>query len=348
MKPSADTIALHETAADWYLRRHDPSWSRVDQLALEAWLRADPRHVAAYGDLDRTWEDFSAIERPALASDPAKPLRSAPAPRIRTPDHGTPDYRKPQGLIPGFIERIGMRRWVSSIATACLVLAAGGWLIYDNTPSFRIEVATAHGETRALDLPDGSRIAVNMDTHIEVRLYPRRREVILDRGEAYFQVSHAPEKPFTVASADKEVRVVGTIFDVRSTPALLVVKVQEGRVEVRGDPACDQLAVLSARQGISMGTACARPAPFDVATDMVGDWRTGQLVFRRTPLAAVARELSGYLGRPIDITDAATGALPVSGFATTAEPQSFLESLPDLLKVRVQRQTDGGYRISAH
>ncbi|WP_454690376.1 FecR family protein [Achromobacter aloeverae] len=368
-----DTLALHEAAAEWYLRRQDANWSDADETAFEAWLRADPRHGDALRALSRTWLDFSDVARPPLALDAAAQGSAAAeardagagpnestAPAWRTASPSTtrppqapashtrplpPRHARPRTRRPWYSLRSGSPRLAGALAAACLLLAAGGWFAYDNFPTYRLDVATAHGETRTLDLPDGSRIAVNMDTRLSVRLYPRRREVQLHQGEAWFQVAHAPQHPFVVASGENEVRVTGTVFDVRNLPARTTVQVREGRVEVRGPRDCGEPAVLTASQAINMGSNCARTPVYSVTTDMVGDWREGQLIFRRTPLEDVALDLARYLGKPVRIADARTRALPVSGFAATVRPQAFLESLPDLLPVRVARDADGGYRI---
>jgi len=342
MRRADGALALHEAAADWYLRRQDADWGDADQAEFDAWLQADPRHGEALHALSRTWLDFSGVARPFLALDSAAQATIAQRAQA-APMEASVAARRPISPQPR-----GMRspRLFASLATACLVvLAVGGWFAYDNFPTYKVDVATAHGETRTLDLPDGSSIAVNMDTRLSVRLYPRRREVQLQQGEAWFHVAHAPEHPFTVASGENEVRVVGTIFDVRSLPARTTVQVREGRVEVRGASRCGAPAVLTASQAISVGKDCARTPIYGVTTDMVGDWREGQLIFRRTPLEDVAADLARYLDRPVRVTDARTRTLPVSGFAATAQPQAFLESLPDLLPVRVAREADGGYRI---
>jgi transmembrane sensor len=322
MKPTPDIVALHETAAEWHLRRQDQAhWTRSDEQDFAAWLEADPRHRDAYARLERTWQDFSGVARPRLASD-----------TVSAQSAGGASHRRSSSCPPS---PWWSRRWAPTALAACLLLVAGGWLLYDNTPHYEVAVATEHGQTRTLDLPDGTHVAINMDTHLKVALYPRRREVTLNGGEAFFQVAHAADQPFTVKSGKSEVRVVGTAFDVDAAPPKLIVTVLEGRVEVRPDRSKpDEVAVLTANQGIS------------IDADMVGDWRTGQVAFRRTPLDQVAQTLSRYLARPITLGNARLASVPVSGYASTSSPEAFLLSLPDLIDVRVQRQPNGSYRIT--
>ena len=61
----------------------------------------------------------------------------------------------------------------------------------------------------------------------------------------------------------------------------------------------------------------------------------------------MASELQRYIGKPVLIDDAALAAQPISGVATTGNPQVFLQALPAALPLRVQQQTDGSWRLSA-
>ncbi|MCV2219047.1 FecR family protein [Thauera sp. Sel9] len=341
MTAPTPNVELHETAAEWFLHRREASWTSADETAFTEWLAADPAHRLAYDKLARTWNDFDHVRRPALAADIDARTLDAPASQPVNTSRSSPGPR---------------RHWLHSlfgglpapaIATACIALVVGSWLAWDNIPRYSIELATAHGQTEQLALPDGSSIVLNMDSQMQVRYYPRRREVRLGRGEAFFRVENGPERPFIVRTGNSEVRVVGTAFNVRAVPPGLNVKVLEGVVEVRINTSSKQAPVrLAARQGLLFDQAGRRYQTTPLLAETVGDWRDGQLVFRRSRLAEVAEELGHYLGQPIELRGKDTAELRVSGYATTRAPQAFLESLPDLLPVRVQRQDDGSYVIA--
>lgn len=327
---SSGSIDLRETAAQWLVRRHDASWSDGDERELAAWLASDPGHRQAFESVSRTWQDFSAVPRPALASD------GAPA---RTPRRA------------GFWMALTSRpAFAPMAAAACLFLAVGGgfaWHSWDNTAGYTLELATSAGEIRQVDLPDGTHIALNAASSVSVRYYPRRREVVLDNGEAFFQVAPDAGKPFTVDTGPSRVTVVGTAFDVRAAPPQVVVKVLHGRVQVTPDRnRADATLSLGAEQGVAVDPSTGAHQPVVAVADSVGGWRNGRLVFRRTPLGEVAQEVSQYLGKPVTFQTPQLRTLPVSGFAATNAPAAFLEALPDLLPVRIQRDVGGGYVIA--
>lgn len=340
MTQPPSTVELHETAADWFLRRRNERWTPADEADFERWLAADPAHREAYTGLARTWDDFTHVPRPALAAD-AAPARSPQRAPVDAPPPRTGHRR------PGPLARLFGAFPAPAVAAACAVLIIGGWFAWDNVPRYSAELATAHGQSGRLELPDGSNIVLNMDSRLQVRYYPRRREVLLAQGEAFFHVEPGPERPFTVLAGNSEVRVVGTAFNVRAAPPRLVVKVLEGKVEVRADKAARQNPVLlTARQGLVLDPDSYRYQTIEAAADTIGDWRGGQLVFRRTRLVEVAEALSRYLGRPVTLQGSGIADLRISGYAATQTPDAFLESLPDLLPVRVLRREDGSYLIA--
>lgn len=344
---SQTLIDLHETAAQWYTRRSEPGWTGADERALNAWLDESPEHREIYDGLALLSHDLFQIPlarqgawRPQSAA--ATPS-AAPAP---TPTRST--------STSSWRDRLSawrQRNWLPTAVAACAVLACVGgygWQHWENQPTYQLDIATAPGEVRTLDLPDGSTVALNTNTHLTVRYSTRRRELALQSGEAWFSVAKDASRPFTVDSGASQVKVVGTVFDVRAAPQLMV-KVSEGRVEVRPerDASQPQLFVLGPGAGLSVDPVRKQIRKLSTAAESVGDWRSGQLHFKRTPLAEVADELQRYLGQPIVVEGAELALQPISGVAATNNPRAFLQALPALLPLKVQQQGDGSWRIAS-
>lgn len=326
------TIAtLHEIAANWYVRRQDHSWTAADEAALHTWLNADQVHRQAYAQLDATWEEFSGVARPRIASDNTQTTTAAISQTVTG------------GWLSGILQSVR----IAPALLATTVLMVGGWFIYDNTPRYETRLSTTHAGVQTLDLPDGSHIALNIDSQLTVRYYPRKREITLAQGEAYFQVAPDTGKPFTVTTAHSTVRVLGTTFNVQTTPASLDVKVMQGKVEVKTDRHPREQILLTANQRVNIDIASDRHTLLSVKGDAVGDWRSGQLVWSSTPLTYVLQDLSRYLGHDIALKDTRLAKLPVTGFAATGKPDQFLAALPDLLPVKVTRLADQSFLVSA-
>ena len=254
-----------------------------------------------------------------------------------------------QGISRDVSLPVGRRRFLPwALAASLLLAAAAGGIGWWSVPLFQREVVTALGETRHLDLPDGSTIDVNVASSIEVRYFAGRREVRLDGGEAFFAVASDARRPFMVKVGDVRIRVIGTAFNVQATPQRIVLKVQSGEVRVMADPASRPEAglLLGPNGTLAIDRASGRVAPGVAEADAIGGWRSGQIRFRRTPLVEVAEEIARYAGKPVDLATPELARLPVSGFFATTAPESFIELLPGLAPVTVNRRADGGWTVS--
>lgn len=279
------------------------------QPALDAWLSEDPAHAEAFERASTVWAIL-----PRAAAQAQEDVQFRPAARARA-------------------------LWPVAIA-ACLALLAGAgalWWSLADAGAY----ATRPGEQTVATLQDGSRIALNTDTRVDVRFDASRRRIALDRGEAMFEVAHDAERPFVVVAGDTKVMAIGTVFTVRRTAEDVVVTLIKGRVAVSHDKASSRgepNAVVMLRPGEKLtepatGPARVEPESVEVATA----WRRGQAVFRDTPLGTAVTELNRYGGPEIVVDDPRLAALPVSGvFATNAA--DFAEAVAQLHGLRTERR----------
>ena len=173
-------------------------------------------------------------------------------------------------------------RWAAGVL-AGVALAAVVWLAVPAT------YEAAPGETATVALPDGSEAVLNSGTALEWSRWPVGARRVALAGEAFFEVVPG-EAPFVVQTADANVTVLGTAFNVRAWPAEgeTAVAVAEGRVRVA--PAGAEAVVLGAGEGASAGAGGAVPAAVDA--ERAAGWRTGALTFEDRPLADVLAEVA--------------------------------------------------------
>lgn len=126
----------------------------------------------------------------------------------------------------------------------------------------------------------------------------RPDEVRLE-GEAYFEVAHDPDHPFTVTAGAATITDLGTVFAVHGrADGTVDVEVMEGSVSlhVPGVPAHQLTAGQSARaeSGRITDAPAATTAP---------DWVDGRLDFADAPMAVVQRELLRWYGLELRLGD---------------------------------------------
>lgn len=122
-------------------------------------------------------------------------------------------------------------RWIHTLRTAAIIVLpiVAAALTYVLTSSiFKAnvkpvaqweEVYCPYGQTKTVDLPDGSRISLNAGSRL---VYPtafteQTRKVFLS-GEAYADIAKDPERKFIVSANDLDIIVHGTSFNVRTYP----------------------------------------------------------------------------------------------------------------------------------
>jgi len=112
--------------------------------------------------------------------------------------------------------------WWSAAASLLLVIGAA---IYfgreDNTIAQTISYTytTQAGQKKEITLPDGSKVLLNAKSSIKLdKDFNKTNRKILLEGEAFFDVKHNKEKAFKVFTADFQINVLGTAFNVKAYP----------------------------------------------------------------------------------------------------------------------------------
>lgn len=116
-----------------------------------------------------------------------------------------------------------LRRNLLMAASVLIACVLGGWLWYA-LPAKKSEVAsrevkTPKGSQSYLTLPDGTEVWLNANSKIvyndDFNQSARNVQLI---GEAYFKVAKNQDKPFTIQAGGLKVKVLGTVFNLRSYP----------------------------------------------------------------------------------------------------------------------------------
>jgi transmembrane sensor len=200
---------------------------------------------------------------------------------------------------------------------------------------------TRIGETRTVALADGSTVAMNTDSAIDVSIGDERR-VALVRGEAVFKVAHDPAHPFLVSAGNRIVYDVGTVFDLLYTPDRTVITVAEGRVGVAPLDILPQPQLTPVAAGEQL---VARPAlvdqvrKVDPATAMA--WQQGYLTYRNTPLSIVVGDLNRYFPKKIVLMDQDAGRREFSGALKVDDEDAVVSRLAELMPLVVEHGNDG-------
>jgi transmembrane sensor len=191
--------------------------------------------------------------------------------------------------------------------------------------------ATGKGQHQRVALSDGSVIDLDAETRLRVTLAGSERRVALADGQAIFDVVHDARRPFVVEAGGRQVRDVGTQFDVRERGGEFTVTVARGRVEVGSGSAQPILLGPGQRLDVSP-TVVGQLSAVDPAETF--SWRAGRLVYRAQPLADVVADLNRQFVEQTTIADPELAKLPITGVIVLDNPRAVMTRLSLMLPIR--------------
>ena len=305
---------MNAEAAAWLARLQSDDRTPHTDAAFKAWLDIDPAHGKAFEQATDVWEMLPGAQGARFSAANENPRRAK--------------------------TRRNAMLGVMVAAGVCALSLLGGYAFVTRP----IDYETAAGEQKVVTLRDGSRMALNTDSKIAVRLTGANRRVTLERGEVLFDVAHDPSHPFLVRAGDEQVRAVGTSFVVRRETESLAVTLLNGKVELsrRATPGTGafipqtflvpgERATLDGRSRVAVD----RP---DVTA--VTAWQHGQVVFDNVSLLEAANELNRYGPVRIVLNDPRVARLRVSGVFETNNGVEFADVMAQLNGLKVRRTAE--------
>ena len=205
---------------------------------------------------------------------------------------------------------------------------AASELVYDNASSTKgkliyNQIVIPRGGEYSLVLADGTRVWLNSESSLRypVQFAGNSRKVELT-GEAYFEVTHNPHKPFIIKSYDTEVKVLGTSFNVSSyeDEEYIATTLVEGSVEV----SClgnKELLVPGYQAVVKRGDN--RFNINQVNTDLYTSWKDGVFRFKNQSLEEICHQLSRWYNVEFFFTDHKYRELRFTGAAKKDKPLDF-------------------------
>lgn len=324
-------------ASTWLAEINDGGLRPERQPVFDAWLNAAPGHRLAFEEVEALWRDLNWAEAlnaaaftPGLmdAAEEATPLRPRP---VQRPEAARP--RRASAL------------WLAAAACLAMAIFVAPWLgriVADFTVSEE-RLATAVGELRQSTLADGSRVALGGRTTLRVRMGGTRRALLLEDGDAYFDVARAPDRPFVVYAGGVTATAVGTAFEINQGRHRTFVSVTHGRVAVM-DRSTKETRLIGPGQRARLSRAGLVVDTFDVST--AARWRERRLSFSDAPLAQVVEALDRYHPGGVTLADPELGRLSVSAAFRLDQIDVALGGLAAGQGLEARRTETGGFVLA--
>ncbi|PRD47784.1 FecR family protein [Sphingobacterium haloxyli] len=252
-------------------------------------------------------------------------------------------------------DRLPILRYAAMWAGIVLISTLALWQWQANNRSIQAEVSliektNLQGTPVSYFLPDSSEVFLAGGSSV---IYPQNfkgatREVKLE-GEAFFQVTSDPDKPFIIHTGDISTQVLGTSFKISAFEKEdIKVEVATGKVSVykMNDNAKQKLGILTAGLRLKYNHETGTVEQGTVAGTDLQQWTKGELIFDDEPLGSVARELERRYGVQIVCLDAKTSAYRVStSFSQEAGVEQILRMLSKMGKFSFRKKTESNYEL---
>jgi transmembrane sensor len=224
------------------------------------------------------------------------------------------------------------------------------------------EYVTGIGEHRTIPLADGSRIVMNTQSRLQVRLGAHGRDIELSEGEALFFVARDPTRPFRVHARHTIVEALGTRFSIYLGNSGTQIAVTQGRVKVFESPnptptilnpdglmwTDAALFELQPSEGLVVSAGQAARVYKDSFTDFevetrwvaLGElerhlaWVNGNLFFKGETLGEAVEEFNRYNWRKLKVADPSLAPLRLGGDFETTDVDGFVQALNRLYGIR--------------
>ncbi len=306
--PRRDDDRATREAARWLVALQDDPDDAELRARIDVWRAADPANEAAWTDTAHVY-GLMAEATPTCGADWGGG-RVVPMRRARLP--------------------IGRRAALGVLAAlaACLFLAFTPAIVL----RFQADQVTSTAEVRPVRLDDGSVVLLGPDSAIAVSHGIATRDLRLLKGEAFFEVTPDPRRPFSVLAQGVKTTVLGTSFNVRLARDGAEVAVRTGIVRVATAGVSSTAAAPAVAVQLEPGdwiqlTADGKAERGAMPPEEVAPWLHGQLVARDRPLADVVDDLRRYFPGTIVVAGDAFRGRRVTGVYNLADPETALRAI---------------------
>ncbi|PQA87167.1 FecR family protein [Hyphococcus luteus] len=329
---------LEREAADWFAAMHSGETTPELRQRFEAWLHGDRTHKIAYREFEQVYRDLDHVAVEAGVDVDGALVRQKA---------GWVE------LVAGWLRRPAF----ALVAAALMAIPVAAYLTTREAPGDLIHAAapdyvTKTAEIRDITLEDGTRVTLGARSKIATAFTPKERRVTLLEGEAFFEVTKDPDRPFYVAAQDTLVRVVGTKFDVKRSAEIVHVSVLEGIVEVMkpdniekaietADSSAFDKQILTAGERVSAARRVALPEARQVETAKPGVWREGRLAYEDASLAEIVADVNRYYDRRVRIATSDVGDLRSTIAFNSSEIDQFFDVIETIQPVSIDRAASG-------
>jgi len=289
--------------------------SLEEQSQLDVWEGDTAENAQLSKQLEKDWEltedytpsvdfdidvdaDFKLLQQ---RIDKDANLIASPADNLRIAS-------QPIGKVVTMSSKKSSTRWIGWASAAVIALAVGFWFLNNQNDVLAktLIAETGYQEKKTVTLNDGTIVWLNGNSQLT---YPSSfsddNRLVQLTGEAFFDVTKSPDKPFIIKTTKSKVTVLGTSFNVRSRIAenLTEVVVKTGKVRLENSAGDKKVELTPNQKGVhDLSTNTLIEMEENDMNEIA--WHSDKLIFMNTPLSEVIIDLERQFEVEITLKDA--------------------------------------------
>jgi transmembrane sensor len=203
----------------------------------------------------------------------------------------------------------------------------------------QVSYSVGYGETRMVNLPDGSQLKLNSNSSAS---YGRKwdanepREIWID-GEAFFSVQHKKNhQKFIVHSSGINVEVLGTQFNVNNRKGITKVILNSGKVKL-SEAEEEKSMLMSPGELVEFNPERRTFKKQMVETEIATAWRNDKLIFSNTSLRSIAQTLEDNYGLKVTFDTKEIASKTFTGTIPVKDVEILITSIAESFNLNVKR-----------
>ncbi|WP_418179644.1 FecR family protein [Aliarcobacter lanthieri] len=304
---------IKDEAIHWATLRKE-GFSQSQEKEFELWLEKSDLHKKAFNEANVIYSIFNSIPKEQsefLSKQAHKSIRKMK-----------------------FIDRTVKPLIGFAAILACLFI---GYKFF--IPNYTQSYHTAFNTVKNDLLPDGTKISVDTNTKLSVSYFNNRRKVLLENGQAFFEVAKDENKPFIIDSGKTKIEVVGTKFEVRNLDNITTVNVKEGAVKVSFDTSTirpnKDISILKQGDKVIISDIGVLQYIGKTPLEEIAPWKHDEIIFSKTTLKEAFKSFSRYQNLEIDFKNKKFEDKLFSGKFNTLEVDRFIFAIQKIYPIKV-------------
>lgn len=217
-------------------------------------------------------------------------------------------------------------RWMGYAAACLMVLGIGAYFLnkqgpsadhFESTAVAMVEKTNPRGLRSKVTLPDSSVVYLGAGSSIRFPAqFETKKRTLMLTGEAFFEISKNPDRPFIIHTGEIQTTVLGTSFKITAFKGdPLSVEVATGKVRISKKESSNrtaELALLVPGEGIKWDGKSGKIEAIHTDISAVKNWAIGEISFKNRSLAQIAAELENWYDVEISFAKSAKASKRLS------------------------------------